>query len=289
MVNELKSMKIWSIFKYKPDGSKMPCWPDNGRWGLEWKDPANLVTYGKAIMARQVHNAAGLGIVIPTGYFAIDLDKVLSPDGTIDGRALALIEELDSYTELSPSRAGFHILVKAELGVPKNIEIISEGGLMIEIKAHGTYLTFTSDVFHDAEIRDRTEMIRATYDKYLEDRPAKKPVAAITSINPGMYHKCAYGGAALEAECERIKSTPKGRRTHTLYGRSAAIGELIPEGHISEPEAISDLVAAGLAAGLDRAKAEEEVCNGIEAGKSKARHVECKAKAPRLDLSGLDA
>jgi len=148
-------------------------------------------------------------------------------------------------------------------------------------------LTLTCDVFLDAEIRDRTEVIKATYDKYLDDHPAKKPVESTTSINPGKYHKCAFGVAALKAECERIRRTPKGSRTHTLYGLSAAIGELIPEGHISGPEAISDLIAAGVAAGLDRAKAEEQVCNGIEAGKSKARHVECTQKALRIDLSGI--
>ena len=108
MVESLKSMKIWSIFKFKPDGSKIPCWCDTGRWGLKWKDPDNLVTYSEAIEARQVHNAAGLGIVIPPGYFAIDLDKVISPDDVIDKRAAELVDDIDSYTERSPSKTGLH-------------------------------------------------------------------------------------------------------------------------------------------------------------------------------------
>lgn len=286
MVETLKSKKIWSIFKYKPDGTKMPCELDTGRWGLKWKNPDNLVTYGKAIMARQVHNAAGVGIVIPPGYFALDLDKVVSPDGVIDKRASELVAEIDSYTERSPSKTGLHILVKADIAAAKNIIVDSGSGLLIEVKAPGTYLTYTGDVFHDVEIRDRTEMIRATYDKYLADHPIKKPIQATTFFNPGQYHKCAYGAKALHEECTRIRAAPKGKRTHTIYGRSAAIGELIPEGHISESEAIRELIAAGVATGLDRSKVEAEVYKGITKGKSSPRHVECR-RALRLDLPGI--
>jgi len=290
MVEALKSMKIWSIFKYKPDGSKMPCWFDTGRWGLEWKNPDNLVTYGKAIMARQVHNAAGLGIVIPTGYFALDLDKVVSPDGVIDKRASELVDGIDSYTERSPSKTGLHILVKADIASAKNIIVDAGSGLLIEVKAPGSYLTYTGDVFRDAEIRDRTEMIQTTYDKYLVDHPAKEPIPSDgVVVVPGSYHKCAYGAKALQDECTRIRATPKGSRTHTLYGRAAAIGELISEGHISEAEAARELVAAGVASGLDRSKAEAEVHKGLQAGKSNPRHIECRQRAPRLrlNLSGI--
>jgi len=288
MVETLKSMKIWSIFKNKPDGTKMPCWFDTGRWGLEWKDPANLVTYAEAIKARQEHHAAGLGIVIPSGYFALDIDEVISPDGTTDGRALDLIEELDSYTERSPSGTGFHILVKADITPAKNIIVKAESGLMIEVKAPGTYLTFTGDVFHDAGIQDRTGMIQETYDKYLEDHPAKEPIPRDNVVAaPGPYHKCAFGAKALQDECNRIRTTPQGSRTHTLYGRASAIGELIPEGHVSRAEATRELIEAGVAAELDRSKAEEEVYKGIDKGMSAPRHVECRRKAPRIDLSGI--
>ena len=290
MVETLKSMKIWSIFKYKPDGSKMPCELDTGRWGLKWKNPDNLVTYSEAIRARQVHNAAGVGIVIPSGYFAIDLDEVISPDGVIDKRAAGLVALIDSYTERSPSKTGLHILVKADIASAKNIRVDSGSGLLIEVKAPGTYLTYTGDVFHGAEIRDRTEVIKATYDKYLEDHPAKEPIPSDgVVVVPGSYHKCAYGAKALQDECTRIRATPKGSRTHTLYGRAAAIGELIQEGHISESEAARELIAAGVASGLGKSKAEAEVHKGLQVGKSNPRHIVCRQRAPRLrlDLSGI--
>jgi len=71
----------------------------------------------------------------PPGYYAIDLDHVVSPDGIIDGRAVDLIKALDSYTERSPSRTSFHILIKADTTSAENIIVKAESGLMIEIKA----------------------------------------------------------------------------------------------------------------------------------------------------------
>jgi hypothetical protein len=287
---ELKFMKIWSIFKYKPDGTKMPCWPGNGKWGLKWRNPDNLVTYDEAIRSGQMFNAAGLGIVIPPDYFAIDLDDVVSPDGVIDERASKLVDAIDSYTERSPSGTGFHILVKAGIDSAKNITIEDDSGLTIEVKVPGTYLTFTGDVFHDTEIRDRTEIIQATYDKYSEDHPAKESASAINPPSPCRRivdpHKCTYGETALKSECELIRATPRGRRTHTLYGGSAAMGELIPEGHISEAEATRELIAAGVASGLDRAKVEDQVDKGLQRGMRNPRHIECR-QALRIDISGI--
>lgn len=98
-----------------------------------------------------------------------------------------------------------------------------------------------------------------------------------TPFISGNCHKCTYGEAALKDECARIRATPKGSRTHTHYGRAVAIGELIPEGHVSRAEATRELIDAGVTAGLDRSKAEDEVNKGIEEGMS----------APWLDLSGF--
>ena len=76
----------------------------------------------------------------------------MSLDGVIDERASELVTPIDSYTERSPSKTGFHILVKADITPAKNIDVPTDSVLLIEVKAPGTYLTFTGDVFHDARI-----------------------------------------------------------------------------------------------------------------------------------------
>ncbi|HKH39169.1 MAG TPA: hypothetical protein VKA82_18605, partial [Rubrobacter sp.] len=51
----------------------------------------------------------------------VDLDKCLDPEtGKLDGWAREVIEELDSYTEISPSGKGVHVLVRATLPEGRN-------------------------------------------------------------------------------------------------------------------------------------------------------------------------
>src|SRR5262249_39760760 len=46
---------------------------------------------------------------------AIDLDKCVEPDGTLATWAAEIVDRLDSYAGLSPSRRGGHILTRATL------------------------------------------------------------------------------------------------------------------------------------------------------------------------------
>jgi putative DNA primase/helicase len=60
----------------------------------------------------------GIGFVFTkeTGYIGIDLDKCRDPKtGETEKWALDIIKELDSYTELSQSSTGWHVIVKGSL------------------------------------------------------------------------------------------------------------------------------------------------------------------------------
>jgi putative DNA primase/helicase len=59
-----------------------------------------------------------VGFVFCSGdpYVGIDLDDCVDPEtGQIELWALQIIEELDSYTEFSPSGKGVHIIVKGKI------------------------------------------------------------------------------------------------------------------------------------------------------------------------------
>jgi hypothetical protein len=92
---------------------------------------------------------------------------------------------------------------------------------------------------------------------------------------------------SFKQEVGLIGSIHAGSRTLTLLKGATKIGHLIPEGHVSEDGAAQELISAGVASGLNKSKVEAEVRAGIQNGKSTPRHVECKAKAPRMDLSGI--
>ena len=60
----------------------------------------------------------GIGFVFTSGddLCGVDLDRCLNPEiGEMESLAQEIIEALDSYTEVSPSGTGVHVLLRGEL------------------------------------------------------------------------------------------------------------------------------------------------------------------------------
>ena len=99
-------------------------------------DPATWCDFDAAVAQRHGHD--GIGIVIGPPYVGIDLDKCRNPEtGAIAPWAQRIIEEVNSYTKISPTGTGAHIWVKGEL--PCN------GGKkgQVEMYKAGRYFTVT--------------------------------------------------------------------------------------------------------------------------------------------------
>lgn len=81
--------------------------------------PSNPATWGTYEQARHTSRSyAGLGFMFSSGdtYCGIDLDKCRNAEtGQIAKWAIHIITQLDSYTEISPSGAGIHIIIHASL------------------------------------------------------------------------------------------------------------------------------------------------------------------------------
>ncbi len=82
-------------------------------------DPDTWTTFNRAC-GRYVSDTmaggrsfAGVGFMLGNGIVGIDLDDCVR-DGVIEPWAQAIIDDLDSYTELSPSGRGVHILIRGK-------------------------------------------------------------------------------------------------------------------------------------------------------------------------------
>jgi primase-polymerase (primpol)-like protein len=96
--------------------------------------PVALETY------EQNAHVTGVGrvLTIDDPYVGVDLDKCLYPEtGKIEPWALRIIEELDSYSEISPSGCGIKIWVK----VPGFTRSYKKA--QVEIYSRGRYFTVT--------------------------------------------------------------------------------------------------------------------------------------------------
>jgi hypothetical protein len=110
----------------------------------------------------------GLGFVFSADdpYTGVDLDGVRDREtGNLTPEAWAIVNALDGYTEVSPSRTGAHIIVKGTLPVSGK----RRGS--IEAYSSGRYFTVTGDAISEAcNIPERGEALLSFYREHLEDK-----------------------------------------------------------------------------------------------------------------------
>jgi putative DNA primase/helicase len=106
---------IWRIEQRKGKSTKVPYQP-NGRRASS-TDPQTWSTFERVCMSNgQLAGKIGFVFTKETGCIGIDLDQCRDPEtGVTEQWALNIIAELDSYTELSQSGTGSHVIVKGSL------------------------------------------------------------------------------------------------------------------------------------------------------------------------------
>ena len=86
-------------------------------------DPETWAEYAEAVKAYKEHGYGGIGFVFTPedDLCGIDLDGCLDPEtGEIERWAQEIIDELDSYSEISPSGTGVHVLIRGKLPPGRN-------------------------------------------------------------------------------------------------------------------------------------------------------------------------
>jgi putative DNA primase/helicase len=114
---QLKARPQWVVWKAvgdKPD--KVPHSARTGRMASS----TDLLTWGtfqEALEAYENRDYAGIGFVFSSAdpYTGIDLDDCVDADGEIAGWALEIVRYFDSYTELSATGTGLHVIVRGEI------------------------------------------------------------------------------------------------------------------------------------------------------------------------------
>ena len=131
---------VWQAVGDKPD--KVPYSPRTGRKASS-TDLMTWSTFEEAVEACEHGEYAGLGFVFCSGdpYTGIDLDNCVDEDGEIAPWALEIIRYFDSYTELSATGSGLHIIVcgdvpnrrKGDLEVYSSKRFFTMTGHVVEV------------------------------------------------------------------------------------------------------------------------------------------------------------
>ena len=207
--NELKQLKQWVCYDLQPD-EKRP--------GKLKKTPVNPYTHGAAqsnnpdtwsgfqaaLHASKRHS--GVGFMFANGYFGVDLDDAEDAIAQFRTDASGIVGEfvsaLASYTEISVSGKGIHIICKGKL---------PSGGRRrgnVEMYESGRFFVMTGDKLTDCDdITECTEAIKPLHAKYI-GRPA--------SVSASRETTCAL--ELTDAELiEKASSSSNGAKFMRLY------------------------------------------------------------------------
>ena len=186
VLDELKSLPQWVAYRLvwnekKGKADKIPVNPHDGK-GAKANDPSTWGTYDEAMnfAMRQgliAGKSGGVGFEFAGGYAGIDLDHVIEADGTLKEFAQDIINMMNSYTEVSPSGTGVHILFKLTCPLSEIGDRNRDSKLGIEVYDKGRYFTVTGRAYGEQKpIAERTEELRLVYAKYLLSvREPEKP------------------------------------------------------------------------------------------------------------------
>jgi putative DNA primase/helicase len=129
---EYKQWVLWRRAEVNGRMTKVPISPWSGK-AAACNQPQTWSRYRHVRYALHRFPCDGIGFVFTDAdpFCGIDLDHCRAVTGTIGLEALDMIRRFASYTELSPSGTGAHILIKGKLYGPGhrtgNIEIYDSG------------------------------------------------------------------------------------------------------------------------------------------------------------------
>ena len=277
---EIKSqnqMVIWKVVPDKDGRNRKVPWKPDGSGELKWKDPRNLLNWNDAIesyyMGREHGFEGGIGFILPSdGDLAvIDLDDAFDADGEITETAKMFLEHFSSYAEISPSRKGIHIWLKAKISGP-NIPKVEVDGQSIEVFTHDHHVTLTGCYSGYEVLRDCQAKAENFYKNL---RPAseisreKEPEPARGVRVDDRIQR--YVEAALIGESEAVRGEREGNRNNRLNQAAFTLGRLVGGSYLSEMELERELLNAAKHAGLSEEEARATIRSGLGAGKNDPR------------------
>jgi energy-coupling factor transporter ATP-binding protein EcfA2 len=155
---DLRERPQWVLHR-----EKVPLQPDGSH--ASSTDLATWSAFEDALSVAGSGQYDGIGFVLSSGdpFVGVDLDDCIQ-DGGIEPWAVEIVERVASYTEVSPSGSGLHIIARGKLPVGGRKTPMPGGG-ELEVYSRDRYLTVTADVLDKAHgaIEERREEIKALY------------------------------------------------------------------------------------------------------------------------------
>ena len=174
---EMKALPNWILYRLEDRGGEKPTKVPYTVGGpcAKTNDPSTWATFDAALAAFQKGGYAGLGFVFTgTPYVGIDIDGCVDPaNGKASPEAQDAVRILTSYTELSQSRKGLHIIVKGTLPAGRR----RNGAFEMYGEGSPRYFAMTGDVWDGLSvIRESQAAIDEVHRKYIQPEEKARSV-----------------------------------------------------------------------------------------------------------------
>ncbi len=170
---ELRNIPQWVRWSYvkKPNTKKPAKVPfyTTGNRAASSTDPATWGTFQEALENVGQDSTVGVGFVLTAEdpYVGVDFDHVIS-DGRLDPTVAAILEDLHSYSEVSPSGTGVRVIVRGRIPVDTKHKADLGNGAVLELWDRKRFVTMTGNLLPGSteDISDATEALCRIVDRY---------------------------------------------------------------------------------------------------------------------------
>ncbi|QRV17425.1 hypothetical protein JMJ58_20935 (plasmid) [Haloterrigena salifodinae] len=216
----------WRIKHRDGKATKVPIIPGSGDYASA-TDAETWRSFDEALEYAECGEAAGIGYVF-TGdgpFVGIDLDDCRNPEtGAPSADARAIIDDLDSFTEVSPSGTGYHVIVRGSLPGDR-----SRRG-SVEMYETARFFTVTGDHVDTTPERvyARPDALESVYNEYIAETELSrggdtKDAREAPSRNSGIESDSSRGVDLEDEELlERARNASNGEKFEHLWQGSIA-------------------------------------------------------------------
>jgi len=256
------SVQGWRLFPCTPN-SKIPLkgWTD---WESRATDDPDEIT---KIWSETPHANIGLATG-PSGLVVLDFDAAKSPQeasGIENFRRTYQDRKLPGTYTVRTGSGGWHLYYGGA-----GLELRNSAGKLaerVDTRAQGGYVLAPGSTVEGNHYECTNNLPLAAFPDWLVKELADKP-ATRSNVQP-RGNSSSYALAALRRECADLAETGEGGRNHAANRAAWNVSRFVARDELDENVAVSELLAAAYACGLDTREAQNAVNSGMKRGKEK--------------------
>jgi putative DNA primase/helicase len=181
---ELRELDRWVCWRIEERDGKPTKVPVNagepGQKRAMSDNPSTWSDFNTAVEKMKQEGLPGIGFIFNgDGLLGVDVDDCRNPEtGIMTEVGRDIIKTLDSFTELSPSGKGVHIICRGKLPPGRKQTFIMQDGVKAHLGAYdtGRFFCMTGNVLDDVhmDVEERTAELAVVHEKYINVKKVGK-------------------------------------------------------------------------------------------------------------------